>query len=117
MPDPTVVTLYSVRMSLALNVFFFWNKLRIAFPIVRIIDLYGYFPDFFPQLQTSFRPPVSNNEIKVASSFSINSSPNPTVVFLTHIAVKFVHFYYLNRVFVLYFLQLSAIFFNSFHYR
>jgi len=81
MPDPAIVTFSSICLSLVLNMFFFGEEFRITFPIVCIVGLYSNILDLFPELQTCFRSPASNNKIYKLPSFPVNRSPDPAVVF------------------------------------
>ena len=76
-----IIALYCISFRFALNQLLYWYHFFVWLPIIRCHNAFGILFYFIPQDSTCFCSPVSENKINEFSCLSINSSPNPSIVF------------------------------------
>lgn len=87
MPQKTIVTLNRKRFCLSLNQLFLRHKFIICLPMVGTHYPFGKPFNLFPELFSSFSSPVANFTVDEPVPISINSNPDPTIVFFWPIYV------------------------------
>jgi len=87
MPKKTVVPFYSIGLCLGLHQHRFWHKLVISPPIVSTDNAICNMLYLFPQFHSCFCSPGANLTIDEPAPISINSNPDPTIVFFDPIYV------------------------------
>lgn len=81
MSEKTVITFNCISFFFGLYMLSSWHKLRIGFPIICAYYPFGVFPDFRPEPFPGFGSPGANFTVDESVPISINSNPNPAVVF------------------------------------
>lgn len=87
MPQKTIVTLNRKRFCLTLDQLFPRHKFIIGLPIIGTYYSFGKSFNLFPEFLSSFSSPVANFAVDEPVPISINSNPDPTVVFFCPIYV------------------------------
>ncbi len=87
MPKKTVITFNCIGLLFGLNMLFFWHKLFIGLPIISAYLTFYFVFDFFPELFSCFCSSCANFTIDEFVPISINSNPDPTIVFFEPIYV------------------------------
>ncbi len=90
MSEKTVITFNCISFLFGLYMLASWNKLLIGFPVIRAYYPFGVFHDFYPESVPGFGSPGTNFTVDESVPISINSNPNPTVVFLADVCMLFV---------------------------
>ncbi len=81
MSEKTVITFNRISFFFGLYMLFPWHKILIGFPVIRTYYPFCVFPDFCPEPFPSFGSPGANFTVDESMPISINSNPNPAVVF------------------------------------
>lgn len=87
MSEKTIIAFYRICFCLGLDQLFFRHKFIISFPIVSTYYPFGKFLNLVPELPPGFSPPCANFTVDEPVPISINSNPDPAVVFFEPIYV------------------------------
>src|SRR5690606_5967939 len=87
MPEQTVVAFYSVGFSLGLHQQFFRDRFIVSLPVISTYNPFRHIFNLFPQFYSCFRSSRTNFTIDESVPISINSNPDPTIVFFDPIYV------------------------------
>ena len=86
-PEQAVVSFNRKGFGLGLNKHFFRNKFIVGFPIISKYNPFRHIFNLFPQFYSCFRSSRANFTIDESVPISINSNPDPTIVFFEPIYV------------------------------
>ncbi len=87
MPEQTVIAFCCIGFCFCLHQLFLWYKFIIRFPIIGANYPFGNVFDFIPKLLSGFCSSGTNFTVDKSVPISINSNPNPAVVFFEPIYV------------------------------
>ena len=87
MSEKAIITFNCIRFLFGLYMLSLWHKLLIGFPVIRAYYPFGIIPDFRPEPFPCFGSPGANFTVDESVPISINSNPNPAIVFFWPIYV------------------------------